>query len=66
MVDDAKRWRFLLAGNVEVSHLYNDDGVMVGMLLETDFEVAECYSPQEINAVIDRLIGMTHFSANIH
>ena len=66
MTDDAKRWRFLLSGSVEVSHLYNDDGVMVGMLLETDFEVVECYSPQEINAVIDRLIGMTHFSANIH
>lgn len=66
MTDDAKRWRFLLSGSVEVSHLYSDDGVMVGMLLETDTEIVECYSPQEINAVIDRWIGMTHFSANIH
>ena len=66
MTDDAKRWRFLLSGCVEVSHLYNDDGMMVGMLLETDTEIVECYSPQEINAVVDRWIGMTHFSANIH
>lgn len=66
MVDDAKRWRFLLSGNVEVSHLYNNEGHMVGMVLETDMEIVECYSPQEINAVVDRWIGMTHFSANIH
>lgn len=66
MTDNDRRWMFLLSGNVEVSHLYSDDGVMVGVLLETDMEAAECYSPQEINAVVDRWIGMAHFSANIH
>jgi len=64
MVD--KRWAFILSGGVEITHLYNEDGTMIGMLLETDFEVAECYSPQEVTSTIDRWIGMTHFSANIH
>jgi len=66
MTDDAKRWKFLLSGNVEVSHLYNEEGHMVGMLLETDMEIVECYSPLEINAVIDRWISMSHFSARVH
>lgn len=66
MTDDAKRWRFLLSGNVEVSHLYNNEGHMVGMVLETDMEIVECYSPQEVTSTIDRWIGMTHFSANVH
>ena len=66
MTDDAKRWKFLLSGNVEVSHLYNKEGHMVGMILETDMEIVECYSPLEINAVIDRWISMSHFSARVH
>ena len=66
MTDDAKRWKFLLSGNVEVSHLYNKEGRMVGMILETDMEIVECYSPLEINAVIDRWISMSHFSARVH
>jgi hypothetical protein len=66
MTDDAKRWKFLLSGNVEVSHLYNEEGHMVGMLLETDMEIVECYSPLEVNAVIDRWISMSHFSARVH
>ena len=66
MNDDAKRWKFLLSGNVEIKHIYTDEGQMVGMVLETDMEIVECYSPQEINAVVDRWIGMTHFSASVH
>ncbi len=66
MVDDAKRWLFLLAGNVEVSHLYSDDGQMIGMRLETDLEVVDCFSPTEINAALDRWISLTHFSGRIH
>lgn len=66
MTDDAKRWKFLLSGNVEVSHLYSEEGHMIGMVLETDTEIVECYSPSEINAVVDRWISMAHFSASLH
>ena len=66
MTDDAKRWRFLLSGNVEVSHLYNDDGQLVGMVLETDTEIVKCFSPLEINAVVDRWITMTQYTGSIH
>ena len=66
MNDDTKRWQFLLSGNVEVTHIYGEEGQMIGMVLETDMEIVECYSPQEINAVVDRWIGMTHFSASVH
>ena len=66
MNDDTKRWQFLLSGNVEVTHIYGEEGQMIGMVLETDMEIVECYSPQEINSVIDRWIGMTHFSASVH
>lgn len=66
MTDEAKRWLFILAGNVEVSHLYNNDGSMIGMRLETDLEVVDCFSPAEINAVMDRWINLTHFSGRMH
>ncbi len=61
-----KRWAFILAGNVEITHLYNDEGDMIGMLLETDFETAECYSPQEVTNAVDRWINMAQFTGSIH
>lgn len=65
-MNDEKRWRFLLAGFVEVTHLYDEEGTMIGMMLETDTEVVECFSPMEINAVMDRWINMTSWSTSIH
>lgn len=65
-MNDEKRWRFLLAGFVEVTHLYDEEGNMIGMMLETDTEVVECFSPMEINAVVDRWINMTSWSTSIH
>lgn len=66
MKDDAKRWKFLLSGNVEVSRLYDEDGAMIGMLLETDTAIVECFSPDEVNMAVDYLIRMSHFSTQIH
>ena len=66
MIDDAKRWKFLLSGNVEVMHIYSEEGHMIGMLLETDMEIVECYSPLEINAVIDRWMNQAQFSVRVH
>jgi hypothetical protein len=66
MVQDAKRWRFLLAGEVEVTFLYDEQENMIGMLFESDYEICECYSPAEVNAAIDRSMALAHFSARLH
>ena len=41
MTDNDKRWLFLLAGNVEVSHLYDGNGDIIGMALSTETEYVE-------------------------
>jgi len=66
MTNDARRWQFLLAGNVEVSHLYDEEGHMYGIRLQCDFEAIECHSPVEVNAAIDRLINASLFTGSIH
>jgi hypothetical protein len=66
MTNDAKRWQFLLAGNVEVSHLYDEEGNMYGIRLRCDFEAAECSSPAEVNAVVDRWLITSLFTGSIH
>jgi len=66
MKDSEKRWLFLLSGNVEVRHLYSEDGDMVGMMLESHDEIVECFSPMEVNSTIDRWINMAQFTGSIH
>ena len=66
MTDNDKRWQYLVAGFFEVMHLYNKDGVMIGMVLENDFEVVECYSPQAVANTIDRWINMAQFTGSLH
>jgi hypothetical protein len=67
MVDsNSKRWLFLLSGNVEITHIYAEDGQMIGMVLESDMGVVECFSPMDINATIDRWINMAQFTGSIH
>lgn len=63
---DKDRWQFLLAGFVEVTHIYDTDGIMIGMSLETDTEVIDCFNPDDVNSTIDRLIYTSSHLASIH
>ena len=68
MDDDVylRRWMYVLEGRVEITHLLNKEGEMVGMSLETDLEIVDCFTPDEVNAAIDRLIAMESLSGSIH
>lgn len=54
----AKRWRFMMSGNVTVSPVIDEDGEVMYMLVQTDEAATKCYSPQEVEKAVD--IAMFH------
>ena len=61
-----RRWLFILEGRVEIKHILDEQGNMIGMSLETDLEILDCYSPDEVTVAIDRLMQMENLSGSIH
>jgi hypothetical protein len=67
MTDDERRWKFLLAGHVEVSIVYNKlTASPLGLQVEVGDDVAFCRTPYEVNQFIDHCINLRHFNGSIH
>ncbi len=63
---EAKRWRFLLAGNVYVSPMLDEDGNVACMLVETEAWATKCYSAQEVNDAVDRAMYMAREGISVY
>jgi hypothetical protein len=66
MDDNAKRWLFLLEGNLTVEHMVDEDQNLVGLLIASEYDVAECHSPQEVSEFVDRQMNLIHYSGSEH
>lgn len=66
MDDNAKRWLFLLEGNLTVEHMVDEDDNLVGLLIASEYDVNECNSPQEVNEFVDRQMNLIHYSGSEH
>jgi len=66
MDDNAKRWLFLLEGNLTVEHMVDEDDNLVGLLIASEYDVSECNNPQEVNEFVDRQMNLIHYSGSEH
>lgn len=62
----AKRWSYVLHGNVCVSLMQDEDDVTIGLFISTPAGSRECYTPQEVNEFIDSCIASEYFNDTQH
>lgn len=49
----AKRWSYLLNGDLAVVPVYDEDGDLQFVMIESSTFTAKCYSPEEVNNAVD-------------
>lgn len=62
----AKRWAYLIHGNVCVSIMEADTGERLGLFVSTPAGNKECFSIKEINEFVDQCMNLDHFYATYH
>jgi hypothetical protein len=50
---DAKRWRFVLTGEVLIAPVYDNEGDTMYIMVESDSFVAKCRNSHEVNNAVD-------------
>jgi hypothetical protein len=63
---EAKRWKFLLRGNLTVAPVYDEDGGVAYMVVETDATLTKCRTPEEVNEAVDIAMHMAHIGQTVY
>lgn len=62
----ARRWAYLLDGNVCVSHVENMEGKFVGLFVSTPVGSKTCETKSEVEAFIDACINGDFYNPTVH
>ena len=64
-MDDSKdlaRWKFVAEGNVTIAPIYDAEGAILYIVVETDTHISKCRSPTEVSMAIDIAMHLSQYS----